>query len=856
MRHTRRIVVPPEAFMAAAAPTQTPFMPLPRTPLIGRERERAAILDLLLCDDIPLLTLTGPGGIGKTRLARHVTVELDDRFADGTAFIELAAIRDPDLVATTIAQALGVPQVGTRSPEEGLRAALRDKELLLVLDNFEHVIDAAPLVSDLLTSCPRLTILVTSRTLLRLSDERDYPVPSLALPDPRDLPPLDDLAHIEGIALFLQRASAVSPRLALTAANAANIAGICVRLDGLPLAIELAAARCRVLTPDALLARLTNRLVVLTGGARDQPLRLRTMRDAIDWSHDLLTPAEQTLFRRLAVFVGGFTLEAAEWVAGDGLQVMDTDHDVLGTRPQPATRNPQPSVLDLVAALIEQSLLTQIGQPDGEPRFGMLETIREYALERLERSGEADTIQDRHASFFAEVAEAAEVKLRGAEQIDWLARLEAEHDNLRATMEWALSRGNGALALRLAGALHRFWFHHSHWAEGRRWLERALAAPGAAMASPDRARALAGLGYMSFVLSDYPTARARLEESVAVSREVADDRALAYAQHGLGGPLHVQGDYAAVHALAAESLARFRALDDRWGIVAASCSLGLAELDLGADPSRARALLEESLAGANALGESWCIARASLCLGEVARGEGDYELAAALYEQALTLSGRLSRSPRVPHLIYYKALFNLGQLAALCGDTRRGTELFAEALALLHELGDRRGQGLCLAGLATMASLVQQPERAARLFGAADALFAAAGVKMEPVDLAVCEPHRDDVHAAMGPEAFAAAWDAGAALPASDAITEALAIAAQVGADDPGEMPSNQAMGLSRREREVLRLLVEGHSNPEIAAALFISHATVRNHVTSILSKLGVESRTAAATFALRHGLV
>ncbi|MGH2616202.1 MAG: LuxR C-terminal-related transcriptional regulator, partial [Thermomicrobiales bacterium] len=358
-----------------------------------------------------------------------------------------------------------------------------------------------------------------------------------------------------------------------------------------------------------------------------------------------------------------------------------------------------------------------------------------------------------------------------------------------------------------------------------------------------------------FALSDYATARARLEESITVSRDVGDDRGLAYAKHCLGGPVHVQGDYAAVHALATESLALFRALGDRWGIVAASCSLGLVELDLRSDPSRARSLLEESLAGADEQGDVWSIARAANCLGELARGEGDYERAAALYEKALTLSGRLSQSPRVPHLLYYKALYNLGQVAALRGDTRRGTDLFAEGLALLHDLGARRGQGHCLTGLATMAAILGQPERAARLFGAAEALLAAAGVTMEPVDLAVCEPHRNAVRAELGTEAFAAAWNAGAALPPPQAIADALAFATQVRSDAPDERPSDHALGLSPREREVLRLLVEGRSNPEIAAALFISHATVRNHVTNILAKLGVESRTAAATFALRHGL-
>jgi DNA-binding CsgD family transcriptional regulator/tetratricopeptide (TPR) repeat protein len=399
--------------------------------------------------------------------------------------------------------------------------------------------------------------------------------------------------------------------------------------------------------------------------------------------------------------------------------------------------------------------------------------------------------------------------------------------------------------------LDRFWFHHSHWAEGRRWLERALAI-GPATPSPERAKALAGAGHLSWALSDYATARTRLEESMSVSREVADDRGLAYAALCLAWPIFVQGDYAAAGALATESLVRFRALDDRWGIVAATCSLGNTMMDA----SRSRPLFEGSLASAREMGDVWGIARASLCLGELARAEGDYDGAAALYEEALRLSRLLSQRPRVPHLLYYKALFNLGQVAALRGDAHTGVEHLAEALALLEDLGDRRGQGLCLAGLATMASLLGQPERAARFFGAADALLSAAGVAMEPVDAAVCEPHRRATRSRLGAQAFADARDEGATLAPAAIIAEGLAFATEVRATCPSDAPPDAKTSLSSREMDVLRLLVEGHSNPEIATALFISHRTVRNHVTNILAKLDVESRTAAATLALREGLV
>jgi hypothetical protein len=338
-----------------------------------------------------------------------------------------------------------------------------------------------------------------------------------------------------------------------------------------PLGIELA-ARTSHLPPSALLARLERRLPLLVGGGRDQPVRLQTMWNTIAWSRDLLTPEEQRLFRSLAIFFGGFTLEAVEWIAG-----------------RERSDSPfSPSVLDLIASLVDKSLLRQVEQPDGEPRFDMLETIREYALERLSFSGEEAALRARHATWFATMAGEADVKLRGREQLAWLSQLEAEHDNLRAAPAWTLARGDTHLALRLAGGLHWFWFQHGHWAEGRRWLERALSDPGAEAPGPEHARELAGLGLLTFTLSAYVTSRARLEESITVSRETGDNRGRAYAMLCLAWPTLVQGDYAGMHTLAEESLAHFRRLDDRWGIVAASCSLGIAEMDLSSDLARTR----------------------------------------------------------------------------------------------------------------------------------------------------------------------------------------------------------------------------------------------------------------------------
>ena len=460
-----------------AEPTAfTPNLPALLSPLIGREAEVAAVVALLRRDGVRLVTLTGPGGVGKTSLALRVAAELRGDFADGAAFVPLAAVRDPALVASTVAQVLGLVESGGRSPVDRLGEALRDRDVLVVLDNVEHLLDAAPLITDLLTRCPDLVILATSRTTLRLAGEHDVPVPPLALPDPQRLFDTVYLAEVAAIRLFVERAQAVDPAFALTAENAAAVASVCERLDGLPLAIELAAARSRLFPPAALLHRLARRLPLLTAGRRDGPARHQTMRDAIAWSHDLLAEAEQTLFGRLAVFVGGFSLEAAEAITGDG----------------------EDRVLDGVAALADRHLLGPVGQNDGEPRFAMLETVREYAFERLAASGAADSARFAHAAHFLALVEHAAPHLWSHDQLVWLTRLETEHDNLRAALAWSRDQPGGAEQVaRLALPLSWFWYLHGHVAEGRRWLESLLAAAGA-LSPPARARALVGAGHLAY----------------------------------------------------------------------------------------------------------------------------------------------------------------------------------------------------------------------------------------------------------------------------------------------------------------------------------------------------------------------
>ncbi len=767
-------------------------LPVQPTPFLGRQQEVASVCALLSHPEVRLLTLTGLGGVGKTRLSLQVAAELADQFADGVWFVPLASLSDADLVVPIIIQALSISEAGGQPLLGLLKAALKDKHLLLLLDNFEQVVQAAVVIAELLAACPHLMIIVTSRVVLHVQAEREFVVPPLSVPNSKRLPDLGTLSQYEAVALFIERAQAVKPDFTVTNANAPAVAGICARLDGLPLAIELAAARAKYFPPQALLARLEQGLSVLSGGARDLPARQQTFRGAIAWSYDLLTPEEQQLFRRLAVFVDGCTWQAAEAVCT-------------------AAGGFQGDILEGVMSLVDKSLLRQQESAEGEPRFWMLQLLREFGLETLASTGETKLTSQAHAAYYLALAEEAAPELRGPKQATWLERLEREHDNLRAALGWSLERdGAGSsreMALRLGGALWEFWRVRGLYSEGRTFLERALAGSEGVAASV-RAKALSAAADLALVQSDddwaealsqeslvlyrevgdargiafslsqlawiattkrasFAAARSLIEESLALSREVGDKDGIASSLWLLAENASIQGEYTRGRALFEEGLAMFREVGNKRGMAASLRQSALWLFIAQGDQAIIRARLEESLALFRELGDKDGLAFYYWISGWVALSQGDTATAHALVEQSLALWQEIGNR-------WYTALSlgMLGKVAAHRGDLVAARALHEESLAIVRVLDDKWLTAFCLEELAAVVAAQGEVVWAARLWGAAESLRETIGSPLPPIFRADYERSVASAHAQLGEQAFATAWATGRTTPLEQTITD------------------------------------------------------------------------------------
>jgi predicted ATPase/class 3 adenylate cyclase/Tfp pilus assembly protein PilF len=723
----------------AGRPNNLPVQP---TPLVGREREVDEILERLRDEQARLLTLTGPGGTGKTRLALQVGADLLEGFDDGVFFVSLAAVTDPELVLSTIAKPLGVKERAEQSLEESLEAYLQQKHLLLILDNFEQVLERATFVGELVGACPKLKVLATSRIPLRLYGEQEYLVPPLGLPDPARLPPPERLTQYEAVRLFVQRARAVKPDFEVTNENAPAVAEICARLDGLPLAIELAAARTKLLSPQALLSRLSNRLKLLKGGATNLPARQQTLRATIDWSYDLLTEEEKTLFGRLSVFSGGHTLEAAE-------EVCDPEGNL--------------DALEVVESLLENSLLRREEGAEGEPRFVMLETVREYASEKLEESKEAEKFKRAHAEHFLALAEEANPEIKGADQLRWLRRLEAEHDNIRAALGWALQRGETEVALGLGCALWRFWFVRGHYSEGRRWLEEALAMDQRA-ALEARAMALAGVGKLASVQGDLDRAEEASAEGLKLLAHEATEpsEAKLFLLLNLGRVALEGEDYGRATELFGESRALSRQMGNRWGLATSVLNLAVVIHERG-DLERATGLYKEGIKlfreQGDKVGLAWCLNN----LGLVLYSEGDLRQAVEVTEEAVALTRELEAEADIA-----VGLSNLGWMALIQNDLGRAAGLFEESLSLAWDAGMKPIVLTTLEGYACLAGAQGETQRAARLWGVAQSLEAK-GIPRDTDFLAEADERMSAVRKGLGDQAWEEALAKGRAMTLEEA---------------------------------------------------------------------------------------
>jgi predicted ATPase/class 3 adenylate cyclase/Tfp pilus assembly protein PilF/DNA-binding XRE family transcriptional regulator len=729
-------------------------LPVQPTSFIGREREQDEVLGLL--DRAPLVTLIGAGGAGKTRLSLAVAARLVEQYPDGVWLVELAALTDAGLVPQAVARMLRLREEPGRPLLATITAALEPRHLLLMLDNCEHLVAAcAELATALLSACPAVHLLATSREALEVAGEVTYRVPSLGAPGLAHLSPLEHLSGYEAVQLFLERARARRHDFALAARNARAVAQICAWLDGIPLAIELAAARTSTMSVEAIASRLDDCFRLLTGGPRTALPRQQTLRATLDWSYSLLSMPEQILLNRLSTFTGGWTLEAAEAVcSAEGVQGIE--------------------VLDLLSALVNKSMV-QIDDIDGPSRYRLLETVRQYGQECLAARGEMGALQGEHAHYYLELAEEADAALRGKAlhgkaQAEWLALLEQETDNLRAALRWARESGEAETGLRLAGALWRFWYMRGYVSEGRQWLDELLATDryGHARASAaTRAKALNGAGVLATIQDDLDQATALYEESLALQRELGDRWGIAACLNNLGNVALDRGSYERAAILHEESLALRRESGDRWAVAASLNNLGEVARHQGKFDRAAR-LYEESLALHREVGDTWGIAGTLSNLASVVEKQGDYDRAVVLHEESLALKESLNDTQGMAVV-----LSNLGRAVLHQGNEERALALYARSLALCVRIDDKKSVAVCLEGIAGMAA-VQRPERAVHLFGAASALRSAIGAPLPPDEQVAI--HRDLARArsALAAPAFAAAWAVGRSMSLEQAIDAAI----------------------------------------------------------------------------------